>query len=525
MNRQLDAEPANARQWAFEATGVSKSFGRATVLKNVTLALRPGEVVAVMGANGAGKSTLMNIIAGALRPDAGVTRVQGRDVTLRTPAEAHSVGIVMVHQELHLVPELSVAENIMLGQQVGLNGVVVSQDAIRQAASQVLVRLGSDLDPARRVSTLRVAEQQIVELAKAMSRRARVLILDEPTAALSEQDAKRLLTVLRTLREQGVAILYISHRMDEVFQIADRLFVMRDGEVCLFEEASKVTPEQVVKAMVGDEAARGQSRYSEPGKDIVLSVERLHRARGHGGVGLSDLSLDVRRGEIVGLAGLTGAGRTELLEVIAGACPANWSGRISLGGVEYKPRKPRDGINEGVAYVTEDRKQTGLLLQESILQNVALASLPRMSRGGWMKGAAMRAQAAAAIAKLGIAATSPDQQVSLLSGGNQQKVVIAKWLATTPRLLLLDEPTRGVDIGAKTAMYDLLKTLAGEGLSIIVASSEWSELMALSHRILALQDGRLAGQLFPRDYSEEALQRLVTPMRLGGLAADVREVA
>lgn len=523
MNRQPDVEPVNASQEVFEAAGIDKSFGRIAVLRNVTFALCAGEIVAVMGANGAGKSTLMNIIAGALRPDAGVMRILGEVVSPHSPADAHAAGIAMVHQELHLVPEMSVAENILLGQRAGSNGVIADFDAMRQAASRVLTRLNSDLDPTRRVSTLRIAEQQIVELAKAMSRDARILILDEPTAALSEQDAKQLLAVLRALRQQGVTVLYISHRMDEVFQIADRLLVMRDGEVRLFEPATQVTPDQIIREMIGVEAAATQTAAPKPRGDILLRAKALHRPRAQGSVGLTSVSFEVGRGEIVGVAGLTGAGRTELLEIIAGACPMLWSGDMSLDGVTYRPRSPRDGIAAGVAYLTEDRKQTGLLLQESIEQNVALASLNRISPGGWMRAAAVRKQALDAIEQLAIAATGPNQQTGFLSGGNQQKVVVAKWLATRPLLLLLDEPTRGIDIGAKSSMYALLRRLSDQGLSVVVASSEWSELMALSHRIVVLQDGHVAGELLPQDYSQETLQRLTTPTQLGGASAHKRK--
>lgn len=487
------AGPAGSLAPALEARDLWKSFGTTAVLQGVSLVLRPGQVVALMGLNGAGKSTLMNILCGALRPDRGAMAIGGDLVTFRRPADAHRAGLAMVHQELQLVPELSVAENIFLGREPTRGPGLIDRRAMNASAAGLLARLGVTRDPGERVADLSVAERQLVEIAKALATDARIVILDEPTAALSATEAGALLALVRTLRSQGVAFIFTSHRLDEVFAVATEILVLRDGRVVCDAAASEVTRPELIRHMLGrdvsEPVARGADTPTADG-DIRLDVANVVRSGRNGSGRLDGVGFQLRDGEVLGLAGLMGAGRTELLEVIAGAAPAGWRGRMTLHGEAYAPRTPREAIAAGVAYVTEDRKASGLVLGQSVASNICLASLDRLSTAGWVSGSASTELADGMMRRLSVRASGPGQAVSELSGGNQQKVVMAKWLARRPDVLLLDEPTRGVDVGAKAAFYGLLSELSRAGVATVLASSDWPELLALSDRILVLRDGR-----------------------------------
>jgi ribose transport system ATP-binding protein len=489
-----------------EATGITKSFGDVHVLKGISFKISAGEILAVMGENGAGKSTLMNILSGVLFADSGQTRLNNTVVVFSTPREANDAGVVMVHQELNIVPDLSVAENVFLG--VEPCGALQRMDfgTMRVKTREILSRLACELDPMARAGDLRVAEQQVIEIARALVRDARLLILDEPTAALSEKEAAQLFRILEELRQEGLAIIYISHRMDEVFELADRLLVLRDGAVAADEPIGELDRPQVIRHMVGKDVDEFFSVYHVPGQELVLSVQNLARPSGSKqNVHLDGIEFDVRRGEIFGVAGLLGAGRTELLEVLAGVCKDPWSGNITLNGEAYRPTNPAQAIRSGVAYITEDRKGNGLVLTRSVADNIALASLNALHTMGWIKTREVEQLAERSMGDLGIRASSIDQIVGHLSGGNQQKVVLGKWLATQPRLLLLDEPTRGIDVGAKSAIYELMSVCATSGVSQILVSSDWPELIALSDRILVLQDGRPAALLEREECTQERL--------------------
>lgn len=488
-----------------EVRGITKSFGSVSVLKNVSFSLNRGEVLAIMGENGAGKSTLMNILSGVLPRDGGEVRVEGKDVFFRTPAEAHRAGVAMVHQELHLVPELSVAENIFLGREPTTTLGVIDRKTLNERASRLLERLSCQLAPHIKVNELRVAEQQMIEIAKALAFEARLLILDEPTAALSEVETAELFKIIDVLRKEGVGILYISHRMDEIFKIADHVLVLRDGTVVSQTPAQSLNRQALIRDMVGQDVTEFFADHRKPAQDIMLRVDNLSRRDGAGRNILSDISFDVRRGEILGIAGLLGSGRTELLEILAGVCADSCSGVISLNGKRLQFKSPAQAIAGGVAYITEDRKGSGLVLSQSIADNIALASLEKLSHLGIMKDARARALAQESMTSLAIHAQSASQLVSTLSGGNQQKVVIGKWLATKPQLLLLDEPTRGVDVGAKAAIYEILNEFAQKGHAQILVSSDWLELMALSDRILVLQSGKPAALFERSEYSQSLL--------------------
>ncbi|MGA0607384.1 sugar ABC transporter ATP-binding protein [Phenylobacterium sp. VNQ135] len=477
-----------------EAVDLRKSFGPTPVLRGVSLQLRPGEVLALMGLNGAGKSTLMNILCGAIRPDAGSLRVCGRELVMRGPADAHGAGLAMVHQELQLAPEMTIAENIFLGREPVRRGLI-DRRAMNAAARDLLARLGVSRAPSERVGSLSIGERQLVEIAKALATGARVLILDEPTAALSAAEADTLLNLVAGLRAEGAAFIFTSHRLDEVLAVASHILVLRDGRVVRDAPAGEVSRAELIRDMAGREIAepdaRGDRRdLAVPGGEVRLEISDLARRGSGPRPKLEGVALRLHAGEVLGLAGLMGSGRTELLEVVAGVAGRDWSGDMRLRGGRYRPRDPRDAIAAGMAYVTEDRKATGLVLGGSIAGNIALGSLDRLSRLGWVSGGGEAKLAEEMMRRLSVRATGPGQCVGELSGGNQQKVVMAKWLARRPDLLLLDEPTRGVDVGAKSAFYGLLEELSAAGVATLLASSDWPELLALSHRILVLRDGR-----------------------------------
>ena len=456
----------------------------------------------------------MKVLSGVHAADAGRILVEGQPVTFGGTRDAEAAGIAIIHQELNLVEELSVAANIFLGRErTGPLGWLQSEAMDREAA-ELLGRLEATFSPAAAVSSLRVGDQQLVEIAKALSLQARVLIMDEPTSALTETEVARLFRVIAQLREAGTTILYISHKMDEVFGYADTVTVLRDGQHIRTAPRADLTPNEVVSLMVGRDlsaATREDGPPRTPG-EVVLAVESLSLPwPGHArGYRLKDVSLSVRAGEIVGVAGLMGAGRTELLEALFGAAPQRPSGRILLDGQPVAFAHPAEAKTAGVALVTEDRKRLGLFTQLPVQDNITLCTLPRLARGGLLAGPSERAAADESIAQLRIKTDGPGAPVMSLSGGNQQKCIIARWLRTEPRLLLLDDPTRGVDVGAKAELYRVIRSLAAEGLAVLVTSSELPELLQLCDRIAVLCEGRLTGELPRDDFSEEAVMRLAT---------------
>lgn len=492
-SRDPGCEPAACGAVALRACDLWKSYGPVPVLQGVSLTLRPGQVLALMGVNGAGKSTLMNILCGAARPDRGGLEVGGRPVSFLRPSDAHRAGLAMVHQELQLAADMSIADNIFLGREPMRGFGLIDRRVMQARAAALLERLGVSRAPTEPVAGLSVAERQLVEIAKALATEARVVILDEPTAALSAAEAETLLAIVRSLRAEGVAFIFTSHRLDEVFAVATDLLVLRDGKVVAEGATGDLSRADLIRAMLGRQIAEpaaarpSRARLDKPAR---LELEGVTRSGRGARPQLDGVSLTLGEGEVLGLAGLMGAGRTKLLEVIAGACPDAWSGRMRLGGRDFRPRRPHDAIAAGVAYVTEDRKATGLVLDHSVAANICLASLDRLSRVGWLPPGRETAFARDLMGRLSVRAAGPGQPAGQLSGGNQQKVVMAKWLARRPDLLLLDEPTRGVDVGAKAAFYDLLAELSAAGVSTLLASSDWPELMALSDRILVLRDGR-----------------------------------
>ncbi len=514
VNGQTVPQPSAARP-VMAATGISKSFGGIIALSNVRFDLRAGEVHALMGENGAGKSTLMKILAGIYSSYEGEVAIEGRAVSFANVRDAEAEGIAIIHQELNLVPELSVADNIFLGREPRIAGLIVDRKAIRAAARQLLLRLGIELDPDARIASLRVGEQQLVEIAKALSISARILIMDEPTSALSVPDCERLFKIIRQLADQGTAIVYISHRIHEVMALADRVTVFRDGRHVLTRPITELDQDRIVAAMVGRELLEASGAEHAASGDVVLSVRDLslskqHR-RGWRQV-LRGVSFDLHAGEILGIGGLLGAGRTEILETIFGSAVGRSSGEIRLDGNPVRIASPRDSRGLGIALVTEDRKGQGLHLGASITDNVALPLVGRLASFGLRSFAGEAALANEAVRSLGIRCSGIEQAAGTLSGGNQQKVVIGKWLATRPRVLLLDEPTRGIDVGAKREIYDLVFRLAREDdLAIVVVSSELPELLLLSDRILVMCEGEQRGVLSRAEASEERVIQLAAP--------------
>ncbi|WP_062111542.1 sugar ABC transporter ATP-binding protein [Aureimonas sp. AU40] len=484
--------------------GMEKAFNGIPVLKKARFELRRGEIHALMGGNGAGKSTLMKILTGVYLRDAGTLTLDGKAETFATPAEAEGAGVAMIFQELSLVPTLTVAQNIFLHREPRRGAFVDDREACRQAQA-ILDDLGEAIDPRMPVELLSTGARQMVEIAKALSKKARVLIMDEPTSSLSDTETQSLFRIARRLKERGVAIVYISHRMSEIFEICDRVTVMRDGATVLTDDCANVSMERLIEAMLGGGSVGSlQWRERPPLADVgaVLEVRNLGVA-----VRVHDVSFSIRAGEIVGLAGLMGSGRTEIAEAIFGV-------RAATGGeirIEGKPvRSTDEAMAAGVALVPEDRRRQGLVLDHSVQSNFALPSLKRFSKGLFVRDRAAANEARQSIRDLKIRTDGPAKVVQLLSGGNQQKVVLAKWLARHPKLLILDEPTVGVDIGAKTDIVEIVREIADRGTAVLVISSEFEELLALSDRLVVLHDGRVVKTLERRDIaSEEVLHHAV----------------
>jgi ribose transport system ATP-binding protein len=493
--------------------GVTKSFAGVTALREVDFDLRCGEVHALMGENGAGKSTLMKILAGVHIDYLGAVRIDGAPIAFASVRDAEAAGIAIIHQELNLVPELSVADNIFLGREPLIAGAIIDRRRMVRAAGRLLQRLGVAIDPESRVATLRVGEQQLVEIAKALSLDARVLIMDEPTSALSASECETLFKVVRQLTSHGVAVIYTSHRIEEVMELADRVTVLRDGRRVLTAKIGELTRGGIISAMVGRDMAVSHRSTTTNGA-TVLSVRGLTLdtlgVHGWSRV-LHGVSFDLRRGEILGIGGLLGSGRTEILEAIFGSAQGWRSGEIAIDGAVKEINSPADAYRLGLALVTEDRKTRGLHLAASIRSNVALPSVGALSRFGLRAFARERRLASDVVRRLSVRCASIDQVVATLSGGNQQKIVIGKWLATEPRILLLDEPTRGIDIGAKQEIYQLIFDLAERGLGIVVVSSELPELLLVSDRILVMCEGHQTGLLRRDEATQEKIMHLAAP--------------
>ncbi len=487
-----------------ELSGIAKHFGGVQALRGVDFRLFPGEVHALVGENGAGKSTLVKILAGIHRPDAGGVKVGGEVVELRSPIQAQALGIAVVQQEPMLFPDLDVAENVFMGRHPRDRFGRVDWKRMHREVNQLLASLDVSLSSHTPLQGLSVAEQQLVEIAKALSMQARVLVLDEPTAALSAHEVEELFAIVKQLRERGVAILFVSHRLEEVFKIADRLTVFRDGAHIITAPVSEMNTEEIIKHMVGRELSNLFPKSEAEIGEVVLEVRHLTRA----GV-FADVSFQLRRGEILGLAGLVGAGRTEVARVLFGIDRAE-SGEIWLKGKKVRIRSPQHAMDNGIAYVPEDRHQQGLVMNFSIAANVTLPILQQVSRLGLIYPRREQKIAAEYSRQLRVRSTGVEQLVNTLSGGNQQKVVLSKWLATNPSVLILDEPTRGIDVGAKAEVHRIISDLAGSGLAIILISSELPEVLAMADQVIVLHEGRVTGAFARSEATQERVMFAAT---------------
>lgn len=487
--------------------GVTKRYPGVVALDGVDFDVRPGEVMALVGENGAGKSTLLKILAGAARADAGTIEVNGTPVQMAHPREAQRHGIAVIYQELNLAEHLSVAENIFVGREPKNRLGGIDWRRMNARTLDLLRELRIGATPETTVGRLNVATRQMVEIAKALSMDARVIVMDEPTSSLTEQEVHTLLNLVRDLRSRGVSVIYVSHRMREIFEISDRITIMRDGRLVGVHEAAGTSADQVVTMMVGRELSdlySGGSRAAAASEPPILTVEGLNA-----GERVKDVSFCVRPGEIVGFAGLIGAGRSETAHAIFGSL-SRTSGTVAVGGVPIAPKHPEEAIRHGVVLVPEDRKRQGLFLGLPVRTNMASPSLKKLSRWSFVKGGAEGALARESAKQLNLRASAIDVPVRTLSGGNQQKVVLGRWLALNPRVLILDEPTRGVDVGAKAELYRIIRSVAREGVGVVVISSELPEVLGLSDRIIVMREGRVVGELDRTAATEEAVMSLAT---------------
>jgi ribose transport system ATP-binding protein len=496
--------PSSADSPLLEVRGLAKRFPGVVALRNVSLALQRAEVLAVIGENGAGKSTLMKILAGVQTQDAGDIRLNGQSVSIDSVHTAEKFGIALIHQELNLADNLTVAANVFLGREPLRYGLIDTKRMERETLP-LLAQVGLDCSPGRLVQELSLGCQQMVEIAKALAVGARVLIMDEPTSSLSQHETDQLYAVVKDLRQRGVSIVYISHRLGEVSELADRVVVLRDGQNAGELSRTEITHEAMIRLMVGRDLSQLYKRPSHAPGDPVLEADKLRTPANP----RHALSLSVRSGEIVGIAGLVGAGRTELLRALFGIDRV-LGGTIRVAGKRVELSGPHDAIEAGMALVPEDRKQQGLVLGMTVRPNLSLASLLRDSSCGFLNHAAEKDITATMIRDLKIRTPGPEQTAQFLSGGNQQKIVLGKWLAMKPRILLLDEPTRGIDVGAKQEIYRLLDNLAAQGVAILFVSSEMEEIIRLADRAIVMHEGRITGELARAECSEEAIMRLAT---------------
>ena len=488
------------------ALDLRKDFGGLTVLHPTSVDFRPGEVHALMGENGAGKSTLMKVLAGLYRPDGGHVEWRGARVDFASPHDALVAGIAMIHQELMPIPDLTVAENITLGTEPCGRFGRIDRAAQLRCAKELLLELDSEIDPSRLMRTLTVAQTQVVEVAKALGRQADVVLMDEPTAALSDQEVAALFRAIARLKARGVAIVYTTHKMDEVFRLADRISVLRDGRLVGTAPASELDPAQLISLMVGRELADVFPARSATTNEILLEVVGLTREPAY-----RDISFQVHRGEVVALAGLMGAGRTEVVSAIYGLQPAT-GGAITFKGKPLVVRSPQDALAAGISMVTEDRKGLGLIPALGVDQNISLSALRSLCRGQLIDHRAEAAVIGAKIEEYAIKASRPSQPIAQLSGGNQQKALLARSLLGDPDLIILDEPTRGIDIGAKAEIYALIQRLARAGKAVLLVSSELPEVLSLAHRIVVLRRGTMAATLDATQTDQQAVLRHAMPL-------------
>ncbi len=497
------------KQPILEVKNVSKNFSGVYALKNVDLQIYPGEVTAIIGENGAGKSTLMKVVSGVHKEYEGEVLLNGEVVSFNNPKEAGEKGVVIIHQELNLLPYLSITENLFLGQELTNKLGFLDYPRMHKKAKELLAGLQLNIDPPTHLNELRVGQQQLVEIAKALLLDSKVLIMDEPTSAISDHEVELLFEIIADLKAKGVAIVYISHKLKELFQIADRFAVLRDGENAGSGFMEGTTHDQLIQHMVGRDLRNSFQKQDNQQGTEVLRVENLffQNPENKKDYLVNDVSFSLNKGEVLGICGLMGAGRTEVLEAIFGLFPKYVSGQIFIEGKELKIRNVNDAIAAGIALVPEDRKTQGLILNMNVAKNTSLANLNKVSKYGFISHKKEEKLSSEFVKKMNTQVPTSDIEVQKLSGGNQQKVVIAKWLATHPKILLLDEPTRGIDVGAKSEIYNLISDLAKQGMGIVVVSSELPEILAISDSIIVLSESKLTAKLTRAEASEEVIMK------------------
>lgn len=487
-----------------EMKGINKAFGSNQVLKDAGFVLEDGEVHALMGENGAGKSTLMKILTGVYTRDAGTVIVDGKEVIYKSPQEAEKAGIVFIYQELNVLFDLTVEENLFMGKEITKGFGICDKKAMRKKAQEAMDKMGVKIPINAVMSDLSVGQQQMVEICKALMVDAKVLIMDEPTAALTQSETEGLFKLIKSLRKKGVSIVYISHRMEEIFELCDRITILRDGTYVGTEKIKDINMDDIVRMMIGREIGeRFPARDAKIGKEM-LRVEGLTK-----GKTFKDVNFSVKAGEVLGVSGLMGAGRTEIMHAIFGNLPFE-SGKIFIEGKEVTIKNAREAINAGIGFITEDRKTEGLLLEKSISENIALANLGKISDKSVVKKSKVDELVKKGIDEFHIKCFGPDHECNNLSGGNQQKVVFAKWVYTDPKILILDEPTRGVDIGAKKEIYSVINDLAAKGVAIILVSSELPEVLGMSDRIMVVHEGKITGIIDAKEADQEKVMTLAT---------------
>jgi ribose transport system ATP-binding protein len=488
-----------------EMKGISKSFSGNKVLEQVSFELLPGEIHALMGENGAGKSTLIKILTGIYERDAGQVFVKGKEIHFSNPKEAEKSGIAVIHQELNIIPYLKVYENMFLGKELTFGRLGITRDKeMISKTKEYLNRLGIDIDPNLEAGKLSVGQQQMIEIARAVAANTEVLIMDEPTAALTDREIEALFKVISSLKKQGVGIVYVSHRMEEIFQICDRISVLRDGQFIDVKEVAKTNFDEIVKLMVGRQLGE---RFPE--RDSKLGDERFRAEHLTSKGSFENISFSVKQGEIIGVAGLMGAGRTEIMQAIFGYRPLS-GGKVFIDGKEVTIKSPYDAIKAGIAFVTEDRKSQGLILELSVRENISITNLDKVSKNGLISSKEELGLVDSMIEKLRVKTSGRELSVKSLSGGNQQKIVIGKWMGIQPKILILDEPTRGVDVGAKKEIYQLMNELTKQGVSIIMVSSELPEILGMSDRIYVIHEGTLSAVLNRTEASQEKIMQAAT---------------
>lgn len=487
-----------------EMRGIDKSFGSNQVLKQAGFTLESGEVHALMGENGAGKSTLMKILTGVYTKDAGTVLVDGKEVNYKNPQEAEKAGIVFIYQELNVMFDLTVEENLFMGKEIHGKFGICDKKAMQKKAQEALNILGVNISPKTVMAELSVGQQQMVEICKALMADAKVIIMDEPTAALTQSETVALFKVIESLRKKGVSMVYISHRMEEIFELCDRITVLRDGSYIGVKNIPETNMNEIVKMMIGREIGeRYPSRNVKIGKEVLKVKELTRKGTFH------DVNFSVRAGEVLGVSGLMGAGRTEIMQVIFGNLSYE-SGTIEIDGKEVKISNPRQAMEHGIGFITEDRKTEGLMLDKSIRENISLCNLRRISKSSVISREAEKNMVAEAIKDLHIKCFGSYHECNNLSGGNQQKVVLAKWILTNPKILILDEPTRGVDIGAKKEIYSIINKLAAQGVAIIMVSSELPEVLGMSDNIMVVREGEVRGIISYEEANQERVMTLAT---------------